>query len=335
MTTARPVHPGERSPGPAGAGDRGRRGAAARALARRSPARAPRWHRTPPTGPPTPWPPRPWRPTRTPTTARSRPWSRPRAPPGAPSTSCSRPRRCWRRPGPRTTPSAAPGRGCCCPAHTVAGVQVWCAPSSRAPVRRSSTWPAASPPAAFASPTERLVGRAPGRRYTSLVPAELDLLLDAVQPNGRRARPVGTGGRAGPAGRDAVLGALRSFDAVLVGGAALPAPPARPRGPGRGAGRRQYGMTETCGGCVYEGCPCPGCRCGSTRRPGGPGPGGWSWAAPWSPGATGHPVRPVRRTGRAWSSRPTDAGSARPTAVLEDGLLRLAGRPTTWSSPGG
>jgi O-succinylbenzoic acid--CoA ligase len=73
-----------------------------------------------------------------------------------------------------------------------------------------------------------------GRRYTSLVPTQLRRYLDE-EPD-----------------------ALRSFDAVLVGGAATdPALLAR----ARGAGVRvvtTYGMTETAGGCVYDGRPLDG-----------------------------------------------------------------------------
>jgi O-succinylbenzoic acid--CoA ligase len=65
-----------------------------------------------------------------------------------------------------------------------------------------------------------------GRRYTALVPTQLRRLLDA--------------------GVD-----LSIFDAILVGGAALtfPAPPNVVR---------TYGMSETCGGCVYDGLPLAG-----------------------------------------------------------------------------
>ena len=64
------------------------------------------------------------------------------------------------------------------------------------------------------------------RRYTALVPTQLRRLLDA--------------------GVD-----LSAYDAVLVGGAALPfaAPPNVVR---------TYGMSETCGGCVYDGQPLAG-----------------------------------------------------------------------------
>jgi o-succinylbenzoate---CoA ligase len=89
-------------------------------------------------------------------------------------------------------------------------------------------------PEAFADASAHLT--AP-RRYTALVPTQLLRLLDA-------------GGRAAEA--------LASFDAVLVGGAALPAPL---RDRAETAGVRivsTYGMSETCGGCVYDGQPLDG-----------------------------------------------------------------------------
>lgn len=76
------------------------------------------------------------------------------------------------------------------------------------------------------------------RRYTSLVPTQLRRLL------------------ADPAGRTA----LRAFDAVLVGGAAL-ADQVRAEAERAGvAVVTTYGMTETCGGCVYDGRPLDGVR---------------------------------------------------------------------------
>ena len=73
------------------------------------------------------------------------------------------------------------------------------------------------------------------RRYTALVPTQLGRLLDD----------------------DAGLEALRTFDGVLVGGAATPAAMVE-------RARRQgvtlsltYGMSETAGGCVYDGSPLP------------------------------------------------------------------------------
>ncbi|GAB2642103.1 o-succinylbenzoate--CoA ligase [Gordonia jinhuaensis] len=71
------------------------------------------------------------------------------------------------------------------------------------------------------------------RRYTSLVPTQLHKVLDS------------------PAATDA----LRQFDAVLVGGAATPAAlHARAQRAGIRL-TRTYGMSETCGGCVYDGTP--------------------------------------------------------------------------------
>jgi O-succinylbenzoic acid--CoA ligase len=90
---------------------------------------------------------------------------------------------------------------------------------------------------AFASAAERLRRRADGRCFTALVPTQLVRLLDA-------------GGQA----RDA----LAAFDAVLVGGAAA-SPALLQRA--ADAGVRvvtSYGMTETCGGCVYDGVPLDG-----------------------------------------------------------------------------
>ena len=83
--------------------------------------------------------------------------------------------------------------------------------------------------AAFATAASSLPA---GRRHVSLVPTQLRRLL------------------ADPEGRDA----LATFDAVLVGGAALPEADPPP------AVVRTYGMSETCGGCVYDGAPLAGVR---------------------------------------------------------------------------
>ncbi|WP_275006279.1 AMP-binding protein [Promicromonospora iranensis] len=82
-----------------------------------------------------------------------------------------------------------------------------------------------------------------GRAYVSLVPTQLHRLVAAADD-----------------GAGAGLDALARFDAVLVGGAAAPAPLlAR----ARAAGVRvvtTYGMSETSGGCVYDGVPLDGVR---------------------------------------------------------------------------
>ncbi|APE38838.1 O-succinylbenzoic acid--CoA ligase [Nocardia mangyaensis] len=76
------------------------------------------------------------------------------------------------------------------------------------------------------------------RRYTALVPTQLIKSLDS---------PV-------------AAKALAELDAVLVGGAATPLPVYdRARALGINV-VRTYGMSETCGGCVYDGVPLHGAR---------------------------------------------------------------------------
>lgn len=77
---------------------------------------------------------------------------------------------------------------------------------------------------------------AAGRRYVSLVPTQLQRLV-----------------RDGSA-----VAALREFDAVLLGGAAATPELLRHAGDAGIAVVRTYGMSETCGGCVYDGHPLDG-----------------------------------------------------------------------------
>ena len=78
-----------------------------------------------------------------------------------------------------------------------------------------------------------------GRSYVSLVPTQLVRLLD-------------------PSGDAAQVEALAGFDAVLVGGGPL-APRVRAHAEARGIRVvATYGMSETCGGCVYDGVPLDG-----------------------------------------------------------------------------
>jgi O-succinylbenzoic acid--CoA ligase len=77
-------------------------------------------------------------------------------------------------------------------------------------------------------------------RFVSLVPTQLRRLLEGEGGGGQRPEAVD---------------ALRSYDAVLLGGA--PAPSSLLTA-AREAGVRvvtTYGMSETCGGCVYDGVP--------------------------------------------------------------------------------
>jgi o-succinylbenzoate---CoA ligase len=91
----------------------------------------------------------------------------------------------------------------------------------------------AYPTAPDLSDLPELVGSLPGRRYISVVPTQLVRALQYPE----RAR------------------ALASFDAVLVGGAAVdPSLLDRARTAGV-AVVPTYGMSETCGGCVYDGVP--------------------------------------------------------------------------------
>lgn len=87
----------------------------------------------------------------------------------------------------------------------------------------------------FTAAAARLTGH---RRYVSLVPTQVVRLSED------------------PAG----LRALAGFDAVLVGGAALPTPVLTRAAAAGVQVRRTYGMTETSGGCVYDGSPLSGVR---------------------------------------------------------------------------
>ncbi|GAB2531223.1 AMP-binding protein [Nocardia heshunensis] len=119
----------------------------------------------------------------------------------------------------------------CLPAGFVAGFQV----ISRAVLggtRVATLRGGHFDPAGFAAAARRMPA---GRRYTSLVPTQVSRLL------------------ADPESRDA----LALFDTVLIGGARLD----------EATDRRlrevtdavvTYGMTETCGGCVYDGVPLRG-----------------------------------------------------------------------------
>jgi O-succinylbenzoic acid--CoA ligase len=136
------------------------------------------------------------------------------------------------------------------PPHHVAGVQVLLRSLA------AGTVPGVMAPGGFraddfAAATVQLVRRVSGPRYTALVPTQLVRLLEA--------------------GGDAV-DALRQFDAVLLGGAA--ATPTLLRRAADWGVRvvTTYGMSETCGGCVYDGVPLEGVQVdvGERIRLGGP-----------------------------------------------------------------
>ncbi|GAA4886957.1 o-succinylbenzoate--CoA ligase [Actinomycetospora straminea] len=118
------------------------------------------------------------------------------------------------------------------PAHHVAGLQVLLRSAHAGQPAAAMDLRDGFRPDAFVA----LAGGA-GAAYTSLVPTQLGRLLDA-------------GG--------AALAALRSFTAVLLGGAAADtALLERARAAGVPV-VTTYGMSETCGGCVYDGRPLDG-----------------------------------------------------------------------------
>ena len=127
------------------------------------------------------------------------------------------------------------------PASYVAGLQVLVRAivSDREPALLSGAFT----PQAFAAASLMMISTRNGERvptFTSLVPAQLQKLLDAAEHD------------------TAVASALRSYEAILVGGQALP-PAVLERAQDAGARIvRTYGSTETSGGCVYDGVPLDG-----------------------------------------------------------------------------
>ena len=134
------------------------------------------------------------------------------------------------------------------------------------------------------------VARMPaGRRYTAQVPTQLRRFLDA-EPDG-----------------------LRAFDAILVGGAATdPTLLASAQDAGV-AVVTTYGMTETAGGCVYDGEPLDGVRARVTD-------GGVELSGPvLALGYRRDPVATAEAFADGWF-RTRDAGT------LRDGRLTVTGR---------
>ncbi|MBM7459801.1 o-succinylbenzoate--CoA ligase [Rhodococcus coprophilus] len=138
------------------------------------------------------------------------------------------------------------------------------------------------------------------RRYTSLVPAQL---IKALDHPGARA-------------------ALAEFDAILLGGAATPASVLRRALDAGLKVVRTYGMSETCGGCVYDGVALPGVRVrvGEDSRV-------WLGGSVLASGYRGLPDHPAFADS-GWF-RTDDAG------VLDDGVLRVLGRLDEAISTGG
>ncbi|WP_248242535.1 AMP-binding protein [Microbacterium kunmingense] len=187
------------------------------------------------------------------------------------------------------------------PASYVAGLQVLV--RSLVADRQPGLLSGPFQPQAFASAALMLVSSENGRRvptFTSLVPAQLIRLLDAADDDA------------------SVRAALRSFEAILIGGQALPAAVLE-RAESAGARIvRTYGATETSGGCVYDGVPLDGVGVrieGREVQLSGP---------TLAEGYLGDPARtdaafPTDPDGTRWY-RTGDAG------LIDDGALRVRGR---------
>ncbi|WP_068156142.1 o-succinylbenzoate--CoA ligase [Rhodococcus phenolicus] len=183
------------------------------------------------------------------------------------------------------------------PAHHIAGMQVLVrsllAGTDPVVVDVANGFDPAALPAAIAA----MDGP---RRYSSMVPTQLIKTLE--HPDGTRA--------------------LAELDAILLGGAATPAPVLRRA---RDAGItvvRTYGMSETCGGCVYDGVPLRGVdvRVDADSRV-------WLGGATLAAGYRGLPGHPAFAE-PGWF-RTDDAG------ILDDGVLRILGRLDEALSTGG
>jgi len=187
------------------------------------------------------------------------------------------------------------------PATYVAGVQVMVRAlvAGRDPAILAGSFT----PQTFTAAASAMAASEGGHRvptYTSLVPAQVQTLVEAGETDAAVAR------------------AFASFDAVLVGGQALP-PALADRAAALGARIvRTYGSTETSGGCVYDGVPLDGVRLrvedGEVQISG----------PTLADGYLGDPERTaeafVRGTdGTRWY-RTGDAGS------IDDGMLRITGR---------
>ena len=119
------------------------------------------------------------------------------------------------------------------PAHHIAGLQVLVRSviAGRAPVAVSARFDAAELPAAVSA-------MGSGRRYASLVAAQLDKALADTSASA----------------------ALAELDAVLIGGGPTPPRIAEKAAAAGISVVRTYGMSETAGGCVYDGVPLEGVR---------------------------------------------------------------------------
>jgi o-succinylbenzoate---CoA ligase len=190
-------------------------------------------------------------------------------------------------------------------AHHVAGLQVLV----RSVV--AGTTPVAIP-ASFdaAELVSAVLSLGQGRRYASLVAAQLDKAL----------------------GDPAASAALASLDAVLIGGGPMPVGVAERASTAGVSVVRTYGMSETAGGCVYDGVPLDGVRVridggaegSATSNQGRVVLGGATLAKGYR-----NPVQPDPFAEPGWF-RTDDIGT-----VDDSGVLRVLGRVDDAISTGG
>ncbi|MGX7694835.1 o-succinylbenzoate--CoA ligase [Gordonia polyisoprenivorans] len=119
------------------------------------------------------------------------------------------------------------------PPHHIAGLQVLLRALAAGHIPAVLDLSAGFDPDAFADALDRFEGP---RRYTSLVPTQLVKVLDSPR----------------------ATAALADVDALLVGGAATPQPLLHKAIEAGIPIVRTYGMSETAGGCVYDGIPLHG-----------------------------------------------------------------------------
>jgi O-succinylbenzoic acid--CoA ligase len=191
------------------------------------------------------------------------------------------------------------------PAYHVAGLQVLLRSvvAGTTPVAVSAGFDGAELASAVAS-----LGS--GRRYVSLVAAQLDKAL----------------------GDTAATAALASLDSVMIGGGPMPQGVAERASAAGVSVVRTYGMSETAGGCVYDGVPLDGVQ---IRIDGGTE---WSTASDQGRVVLGgatlakgyrNPVQPDPFSEPGWF-RTDDIGT-----VDDSGLLRILGRVDEAISTGG
>ncbi len=161
-------------------------------------------------------------------------------------------------------------------------------------------------PDCFAAAAEQLTHR---RRYVSLVPTQLERLLSA-----------------GESGHSRSARALRRFDAVLLGGAASDASLLSRAAEAGITVVRTYGMSETAGGCVYDGRPLPGVTIGigpdSRVQLSGPMTALGYWG---DPQRTADHFNRDPRTGLPRFTT-EDMGELLPTSSGDQPILRITGR---------